>query len=81
MVLSTLETFVSKVIFYLYTDVFKDYGFSGDIFKGVNGEEMTFNRSIMPMVLPMETIACFIENVIYSDALPETLEGYKYNRG
>ena len=33
---------MSKVIFYLYTDVFKDYGFSGDIFKGANDDEMTF---------------------------------------
>lgn len=69
------ETFVSKVIFYLYTDVFKDYGFSGDIFKGVNGEEMTFQSFYNADGSANEAqIASFIENVIYSDALPETLK-------
>lgn len=69
------ETFVSKVIFYLYTDVFKDYGFSGDIFKGANGEEMTFQSFYNADGFANEVqIACFIENVIYSDALPETLK-------
>ena len=69
------ETFVSKVIFYLYTDVFKDYGFSGDIFKGANGEEMTFQSFYNADGSANEAqIACFIENVICSDALPETLK-------
>ena len=69
------ETFVSKVMFYLYTDVFKDYGFSGDIFKGANGEEMTFQSFYNADGSANEVqIACFIENVIYSDALPETLK-------
>ncbi len=69
------ETFVSKVIFYLYTDVFKDYGFSGDIFKGVNDEEMTFQSFYNADGSPCETqILRFIENVMFSDALPETLK-------
>ena len=69
------ETFVSKVIFYLYTDVFKDYGFSGDIFKGANGEEMTFQSFYNADGSANEAqIACFIENVIYSNALPEMLK-------
>ena len=69
------ETFVSKVIFYLYTDVFKDYGFSGDIFRGTNGEEMTFQSFYNADGSPCEAqIACFIENVIYSEALPVHLK-------
>lgn len=69
------ETFVSKVIFYIYTDVFKDYGFSGDIFKGTNGEEMTFQSFYNADGSVNEAqIKCFIENVIYSDALPERLK-------
>ena len=69
------ETFVSKVTFYLYTDVFKDYGFSGDIFRGANGEEMTFQSFYNADGSPCEAqIACFIENVIYSDALPVHLK-------
>ena len=69
------DTFVSKVIFYLYTDVFKDYGFSGDIFKGINGEEMTFQSFYNADGSANEAqIARFIENVIYSDSLPEELK-------
>ena len=69
------ETFVSKVIFYLYTDVFKDYGFSGDIFKGANDEEMTFQSFYTNDGKPCEAqIIRFIKNVIYSNALPDYLK-------
>ena len=69
------ETFVSKVIFYLYTDVFKDYGFSGDIFKGANDDEMTFQSFYNADGSPCESqIIRFIENVMFSDALPESLK-------
>ena len=69
------ETFVSKVIFYLYTDVFKDYGFSGDIFKGAYDDEMTFQSFYNADGSPCEAqIIRFIENVMFSDALPETLK-------
>lgn len=36
--------FVGKVIFYLWNDVYKDYGFDDDIFQDSNGEQMTFPR-------------------------------------
>ena len=69
------ETFVSKVIFYLYTDVFKDYGFSGDIFKGANDDEMTFQSFYNADGSPCEAqIIRFIENVMFSDALPDDLK-------
>lgn len=69
------ETFVGKVIFYLYADVFKDYGFAGDIFKGANGDEMTFQSFYNANGSVNEPqIARFIENVIYSDALPVDLQ-------
>ena len=36
------ETFLSKVIFFLYNDVFKDFGLEQDFFKDENGKTMTF---------------------------------------
>lgn len=40
----TPETFVGKVVFYLWNDVFKDYGFEGSIFKDTDGTELSFNK-------------------------------------
>lgn len=36
------KTFLSKVIFYLYNDVFKDFGLEEDFFKDEAGQTMTF---------------------------------------
>ncbi len=37
------ERFLSKVIFYIYNDVFKDFGFDEDYFKGADGKPMSFS--------------------------------------
>lgn len=38
------ETFVGKVIFYIWNDVFKDYGFDDSIFDDVDGSKLSFNK-------------------------------------
>ena len=68
------ETFVSKVIFYLWNDVFKDYGFSDKEFRKENGEEMTFpmfyETDIEGHQVNEKLVARFLQNV-FGDPLQD----------
>ena len=62
------ETFVNKVVFYLWNDVFKDYGFSDKEFQTANGAEMTFpmfyETNVEGQQVNEELVAQFLQNVV-----------------
>lgn len=61
------ETFVSKVIFYLWNDVFKDFGFDNPIFADktdVKNPKLSFDKFYMPNgKVNIEKIKIFLENL------------------
>ena len=60
----TADTFVGKVIFYLWNDVFKDYEFSDTIFDDSNGGKLTFDKFYLANGnVNEEKIRMFLENI------------------
>ena len=60
----TAETFVGKVIFYFWNDVFKDYEFSDTIFDDGKGGKLTFDKFYMANSnVNEEKIRMFLENI------------------
>lgn len=59
------DTFLSKVIFFIYNDVYKDFGFDDDIFKDEDGQVLTF--------------ANYFDQ--YGDTVPEKVERFIRNLG
>lgn len=59
------DTFLSKVIFFIYNDVYKDFGFDDDIFKDEDGQMLTF--------------ANYFDQ--YGDTVPEKVEHFIQNLG
>lgn len=67
------EKFVSKVVFYLWNDVFKDYGFDWKnkegkpVFKDEQGNDLTFKKFFYPDGSVIETIvAVLLDNLLVS---------------
>ncbi len=74
------ETFVSKVLFYLWIDVFKDYGFDSEVFNDVDGKKLTFDKFYMidtlgKTVVRKDKVELFLKNlgVIIAGSLEEEL--------
>ncbi len=71
------ETFVSKVIFYLWNDVFKDFGFDNTIFNDEEGGTLTFDKFYTMnngrVVVCEEKIVKFLEN-LGVEVVPEIID-------
>ncbi len=67
------ETFVGKVVFYLWNDVFKDFGFDSDIFQDQEDNEnpkLSFNKFYTPNgEIRTETVKKFLRNLGLSPAV------------
>ena len=75
------ETFVGKVVFYLWQDVFKDYGFKSDIFKRADKSKISFHdfypdnitadEQTNPEAIDLQLVKEFIDKVIEKDKSKE----------
>ena len=58
------EKFVSKVLFYIYNDVFKDYGFDKDIFNDTDGK-LSFGKFYQENGdIQEDKVALFLKNLV-----------------
>ena len=69
------DLFVSKVIFYLWNDVFKDYGFDDKDFQDEEGKILSFDRFYQDVNgkanVDIATIELFLENLGVDEFIPE----------
>ena len=61
------EKFVSKVLFYIYNDVFKDYGFEKDIFNDTEGK-LSFGKFYHENgEIREDKVALFLKNLVVDE--------------
>ena len=65
------ETFVGKVIFYLWNDVFKNFGFDDPIFKDEDGSTLEFDK--------FYTTNIYGDTIVRTDKVERFLENLKVN--
>ena len=65
------ETFVGKVIFYLWNDVFKNFGFDDPIFKDEDGSTLEFEK--------FYTTNIYGDTIVRTDKVERFLENLKVN--
>ena len=80
------ETFVSKVIFYLWNDVFKDYGFENSIFNDTDGSTLDFDRFYSAaadgnVVVQNEKVQLFLTNLGLTLVDVDSVDGNINNDG
>lgn len=81
----TADKFVSKVIFYLWNDVFKDSEFEGDAFRDENGEKLSFDKFYSTIGYEVkvneEKVALFLKNLTLNPIIVnedgDSEEGYE----
>lgn len=59
----TLQRFVSKVIFYLWSDIYKDYAGRNDSIFKVDGEDISFNRFFVDGDIDDDLVNKFIQQL------------------
>jgi type II restriction-modification system restriction subunit len=78
------DKFVSKVLFYLWNDVFKDYGFDGAIFKDNNGTDLVFNKFFQADnkgngIVQEDKVMMFLDNLGVERDFTDNIEEEVYN--
>lgn len=74
------DLFISKVIFYLWNDVFKDYGFDDKDFQDEEGKILSFDRFYQDVngvtIVNVANIELFLENLGVDESISDEGEEY-----